>query len=161
YAEFVAARRPDVTQPGEVVDTAGRRLREQRGPVRPPGGARRGGGGAGEGAPHVHPPGPQQKSVALRARPEAPGPGVRVGRRGVRGLRGRGVGPATGAPCRRGSPPLGRREAPPPRSASPVMDPSPPPARLSSSTVTTRCSAAGPSRPCRPPAWVLPRPRSS
>jgi tRNA-specific 2-thiouridylase len=42
YAEFVAARRPDVTRPGEVVDRAGRTLGEHRGLVHHTVGQRRG-----------------------------------------------------------------------------------------------------------------------
>ena len=47
YAEFVAARRPDVAQPGEVVDGAGRVLGEHRGLVHHTVGQRRGLGIAG------------------------------------------------------------------------------------------------------------------
>jgi tRNA-specific 2-thiouridylase len=71
YAEFVAVRRPDVTRPGEVVDTAGVRLGEHRGLVHHTVGQRRGLGIAGKEPLYVIRLEPRENRLVVGSRQEA------------------------------------------------------------------------------------------
>jgi tRNA-specific 2-thiouridylase len=71
YAEFVAARRPDVGRPGEVVDTTGQRLGEHRGLVHHTVGQRRGLGIAGKEPLYVIRLEPRDNRLVVGAKHEA------------------------------------------------------------------------------------------
>jgi tRNA-uridine 2-sulfurtransferase len=71
YADFVAARRPDVTRPGEVVDAAGQPLGEHRGLVNHTVGQRRGLGIAARDPLYVIRLEPAQNRLVVGTRAEA------------------------------------------------------------------------------------------
>jgi tRNA-specific 2-thiouridylase len=71
YAQFVAARRPDVSQPGEVVDPSGNALGEHRGLVHHTVGQRRGLGIAGKEPLYVIRLEPAQNRLVVGSREEA------------------------------------------------------------------------------------------
>ena len=152
YADFVAKRRPDVTRPGEIVDTAGEALGEHHGLVHHTVGQRRGLGIAAGEPLFVIRLEPDRNRLVVGSRAEAAAREIALERVSLISghwpeapfaaeamVRYRGaLAAAAVEPGAAGAP---RRAC-----ASPARAPSPPPARRWSSIAATRCWAAGRSR---------------